>query len=262
MGKLLIALIGAGLISAAAPAVAADYVLDLKAEPEQESKFQDGREAIDNAGAVSSVRLLEPLEPQPKQSGLRVLILNAGPEAINFGPENVMIKLASGESVAMFSYQELLRKQKRREAWQALAAGLAAAGRNMQASQAGNSYGSATYSGNTFGNVGTTPYSATTFGTATYSGYNAGAAYAAQANANALNQQQFQAMQLQQAAARQDLSQVMKTTTVEPGQAFGGLMQYEVPREVRSSKSPLPVTIEVTVGSEVHVFKGTLGKAK
>lgn len=262
MAKPVLISIVTGLAAIASPASAASYVLDLKASGEQVSRFDDGREVLDNSAPQSTVRILEPLEAQPKQSGLAIFVLNTGSAPFNFGPENITIKLSTGATVAMLSYQELLKQQKRREAWQAIGASLAAAGRNMQASQAGYSYGTATYSGNTYGSFGSTPFSANTFGTATYSGYNASAASAAQANANAINQQELQALQLRQAAARADLAQVMKTTTVQPGQVFGGTLQYVVPPAVRSSKAPIPVTLEVRVGDEVHTFEGTLSKAK
>lgn len=244
------------------PSIAAEYVLDVTANAEQTSRFEDGREAVDDATQASSVRILEPRQQTPKQGGFRIYVLNNSGKPFNFGPENITIKMSDGTAIAMLTYQDLLKQEKRREAWQALAVGLAAAGRNMQASQAGNSYGTATYSGNSYGTFGSTPYSANSFGTATYSGYNAGAAYAAQAIANEQNQRDMQAMQLSQAAKREDLVQVMKTTTVDLGQAFGGIVQYMIPSTVRSSKTAVPITIEVRTGDDVHTFQATLGKYK
>lgn len=244
------------------PALAAEYVLDVTAKAEQTSRFEDGREAVDDASPASSVRILEPRQQTPKQGGFRIYVLNNSEKPFNFGPECITVKMPDGTSVAMLTYQDLLKQERRRAAWQALAVGLAAAGRNMQASQAGNSYGTATYSGNSYGTFGSTPYTANSFGTATYSGYNAGAAFAAQAIANEQNKRDMQAMQLSQAAKREDLAQVMKTTTVDPGQAFGGIVQYMIPSAVRSSKTPIPITIEVRTGDEVHTFQATLAKYK
>lgn len=244
------------------PATAAEYVLDVAAKAEQSSRFEDGREAVDDATPTSSVRILEPRQQTPKQGGFRVYVVNNSGKPFNFGPESITVKMQDGTSIAMLTYQDLLKQEKRREAWQALAVGLAAAGRNIQASQAGYSYGSATYSGNTYGSLGSTPYTANSYGTATYSGYNAGAAYAAQSVANEQNQRDLQAMQLGQAARREDLAQIMKMTTVDHGQAFGGIVQYMIPSTVRSSKAPVPITIEVRTGEEVHTFQATLTKYK
>lgn len=248
--------------SISAPAMAAEYVLDVTAKPEQTSRFEDGREAVDDATPTSSVRILEPRQQTPKQGGFRVYVVNNSGKPFNFGPESITVKMQDGTTIAMLTYQDLLKQEKRREAWQALAVGLAAASRNMQASQAGYSYGSATYSGNTYGSFGSTPYTANSYGTATYSGYNAGAAFAAQSVANEQNQRDLQAMQLGQAARREDLAQIMKMTTVDTGQAFGGIVQYMIPSTVRSSKAPVPITIEVLTGDEVHTFQATLAKYK
>lgn len=248
--------------SISAPAIAAEYVLDVIAKPGQTSRFEDGREALDDVTPTSSVRILEPRQQTPKQGGFRVYVVNNSGKPFNFGPESITVKLQDGTSIAMLTYQDLLKQEKRREAWQALAVGLAAAGRNMQASQAGYSYGSATYTGNTYGSFGSTPYTANSYGTATYSGYNAGAAFAAQSVANEQNQRDLQAMQLGQAARREDLAQIMKMTTVDHGQAFGGIVQYMIPSTVRSSKVPVPITIEVRTGDEVHTFQATLAKHK
>lgn len=244
------------------PAMAAEYVLDVTATAQQTSRFEDGREAVDDAAQTSSVRILEPRQQTPKQGGFRIYVLNNSGKPFNFGPESITVKMADGKSIAMLTYQDLLKQEKRRGAWQALAVGLAAAGRNMQASQAGNTYGTATYTGNSYGTFGSTPYTANSYGTATYSGYNAGTAFAAQSVANEQNQRDFQAMHLSQAAKREDLVQVMKTTTVDHGQAFGGIVQYMIPSAVRSSKAPVPITIEVRTGDEVHTFQATLAKYK
>lgn len=130
----------------------------------------------------------------------------------------------------------------------------------MQAGQAGYSYGTATYSGNTYGTFGSSPFHANSFGTGTYSGYDAGAAYAAQSQANTANAQQFAALRMQQEAQRDQIAQVMKTTTVDPGQVFGGVVQYMIPDAVRSSKAPVPIIIEVATADEVHTFHVTLAK--
>jgi hypothetical protein len=246
----------------AGDALAAEYVMDLTAKADQSSRFEDGRKAVDDVTPISSVRILGPRQQTPKQGGFRVYVLNKSGKPLNFGPECISIKMPDGTAVAMLTYQDLLKQERRRAAWQALAVGLASAGRNIQASQAGNTYGTATYSGTSSGTYGSTPYTANSFGTATFSGYNAGAALAAQSLADEQNQRDLQAMQLSQAAKREDLAQVMKMTTIDPGQAFGGIVQYMIPPVVNSSKVAVPITIEVRFGDEVHTFQGTLAKYK
>jgi hypothetical protein len=211
---------------------------------------------------MSSVRILEPLEQTPKQSGFRIYIFNNGPKPFNFGPENITIKMPDGTAVAMLTYQDLIKAQKRKEMWEAVAVGLTAAANGYAAGQAGYNSGTASYSGNTFGRLGSDNFSSRSSGTATFSSYNAGAAYAAQADASERTRRDVAELQMNQAAKREDLAQVMKMTTVDPGQPFGGIVQYNMPALVNSSKTPVPVTIEVQTGDEVHTFQATLAKYK
>jgi hypothetical protein len=158
----------------------------------------------------------------------------------------------------MMNYNDLLKQQERREAWQAFAVGLTAAGRSLQASQAGYSYGSGIYSGSSYGTIGSTPFSSSNFGSASYSSYNAAAAMAAQSIADEQNRRDVLEMSLIHAAQRSELEQYMKTTTIDPGQSFGGFVQYRIPRIVRSSKAPVAISIEVRTGDETHIFPATL----
>lgn len=208
----------------------------------------------------TAVRLMEPRGVTPKQSGFRLIVSNASKKPFDFGPESVVMKLPDGTSVAMLTYDDLMRKERRREGWQRFAAGLAAAGRNMQANNAGWETGTVNYSGQTYGTVGGTPYAANTMGTGTYSSYNSNAAMAAQATANQENQRDFEILRMNQAAAQANIAQVLKTTTVDPGQALGGVIEYMVPEAARSGKGPLAVTIEVRTGDDVHTFSGLLTK--
>ena len=139
---------GALLLAAPGTASAADFVTDIKAEGAQTSRYEDGREVIDNQMPLSSARVLEPKLQQPKRSGLRVFILNASGKPLNFGPENITIRLPDGSAVPMKTYAQLMAEQKKREFWQAFTAAMNSMNRGFQASQAGYSTSTATYSGN------------------------------------------------------------------------------------------------------------------
>jgi len=243
-------------------AKSAEYIMNVEPTEIQSSRFEDGIELIDNLGDNSIVRILEPRTKMPRQGGFRVYVINNSANSFNFGPENVMIVLPEGKTVGMFSFQELLKQKEKREMWQSIAVGLSAAGRNIEASQAGTTYGTSTYTSSSSGSYGTTPYTQDTTGRATYSGYNSGAAIIAQSVAQDQNNKELQQMQLFQDSQRQELMQVMKTTTIDPGKSFGGIVQYKIPSLVRSSKVPIPILIKVAAGSEVHVFRATLSKAK
>jgi len=259
--SLLASSIAVGLLCGTS-ANAADFVLDIVPTAEQSARFEDGRQLIDSSAQASAARIYEPRQQTPKQSGFRVYVMNDGVKPFDFGPENITIRFADGTTLAMLSYRDLLKQQERAEAWQAVAVGLAAAGRSMEAASAGTSYGTVQSSGSTYGTFGATPFAARSSGISTFSTYNAGAAAAARANADAETSRQIEQMQLNQAAQRDDLAQVMKLTTVDPGQPFGGIVQYMVPRAVQSSKVALPIIIEVRAGDEVHKFNATLARSR
>lgn len=247
-----LALLGAGV------AEAKGYRIDLTASSGQESRFVDGREVVNERSAGSAALVAENLDAQSKRGELTVYIANNGTAPFNFGPESVTIRLADGSSVAMLTYEDLLREQKRREGWQRFGAALGTMGRSMQASEAGNTYGSATYSGQTYGTYGSTPYSASTYGTGTYSGYNGAAAFAAQQQADQQNRADIERLNAQQAAARGQIGGYLKTTTIDPGKMFGGSLQFKTPQAFTRGKGPLPVTIEIRTGTETHTFTASI----
>ena len=242
------------------PALASDYLLNIVAGTEQNSTYNNGVEQIDDVQPNTVVRIVEPREPTPKQSSLLVLVLNRGSEPLNFGPENVTIRFADGSTVAMLEYNELMRRQRKHEKTQRFFMALGAGARGASAGQAGYNSGTYSYSGQTTGNYGATPYSATTSGRGTYSGYDSEASNAAQAQANAETSRDVAQLRSNQQADRGRIAQVMQTTTVAPGNVFGGIVQFEVPKPIRSSKVPVPVTIEITVRGETHYFRGTITK--
>lgn len=241
-------------------AIAADYVLDLTAQTGQPSAYVTGQESIDDPQQDTVVRVLEPRASSEKQGLIAVAVLNRSGAPLNFGPENVTIKLDDGTVVPMLTYDELIHRQKKRETWQRIGLALGAAGRGSQAGQAGYSYGSGNYSGQTYGTYGATPYSARTTGTVNTTIYNPAEAAAAQAQTNAQTQRDAATLAENQSAARNQIAQVMQTTTVGPGQVFSGVAQYDIPKSVRKSKQPVPIILEVRAGNETHVFRGTLSK--
>src|SRR3569623_2403775 len=103
------------------------------------------------------------------RSSLRLELFIASSSCFNVGPENVTVETAQGEAVPGISYERLVKEEKHRQMWLAIAAGLAAAGNSVAAATAGYSSGSF----NAYGSGGWVQ--------GNYSSYNAGQAYAAQA---------------------------------------------------------------------------------
>ena len=245
-------------IATANEAAASNYVLNVIAEPSQVSSYDNGTENIDDVQPNTIVRLIEPREATDRHGTFAVLALNRGTIPVNFGPENVVLRMPDGSRVAMLDYNELMHRQKKREGWQRFGMALAAGSRG--AANNGYSSGTVNYSGQTNGTYGSTPYSARTTGTATYSGYDAGAANAAQSQANEQTRREVETMRAKQQQARNEIQNLMQTTTVAPQRISGGGVQFDMPKSIKSSKSSVPITIEVTVGDEKHLFNGTLTK--
>jgi hypothetical protein len=191
-----------------------------------------------------------------------VYFLNNGSEAFNVGPENLTAKLADGTPVEIISYDQLAREEKRKQGWARFGAALAAAGNGANAGYAGNTYGTATYSNNTNGNVAGYSYQSQTTGTATYSGYDATAAAIAQQTAQRQNEITMSRLQERVAAGNAALAQNLRTTTVDPNIAFGGLVMFEIPAKARKSKDPLELSFTIGAGSDQHVIKAIVQKAR
>lgn len=220
----------------------------------QHSRMDAGVEAVDSNLEHGSVRILENEEKIGKRGQFSVLVFNASQSPANFGSENVSISVKGGDVAQVIPYERLLKEEKNRQMWAAIATGLSAASNNMAASQAGYSSGFASYSGSSYGRYGTV----NSFGTATYSGYNGAAAYAAQSDANAQNQQMFDRLATSNAAGMEALRANLRTTTVDPGASYGGLITFELPKSARSSKKPVELIITVEFSGDQHVFSGAI----
>lgn len=249
----ILVLLGSQGLTTAAQAKA--LYLDLTVAGEhQRSRMDAGVEAIDSSVEHSSVRIHEDENKVSKRGQFSISVFNASNAPSNFGTENITIAFGDGAPVAVISYDRLLKEEKNRQMWAAIAAGMSAAGNNMSAAQAGYSSGYASYSGSTYGRYGT--YNS--YGSASYSGYNGAAAYAAQANANAQNEAMFDRLAASNAANREALKANLRTTTIDPGTGFGGMVTFELPSKARKLKDPVPVHIIVEFAGDKHEFSGQL----
>lgn len=245
-------------LAIASPAVAAKFNMQLQTQSGQTARMMDGVAAVDSSTSGSSVRLVQAEGALKKRGTVSLLVMNQGGKPFNFGPENVTARLADGTDVKIITYEQLVREEKKRQTWAAIAAGLAAAGNSMNAANAGRSYGTATYSGSTFGSYGGRSFNSYSSGMGSYSSYNAGQAQMAQSLANAQNQANFSRMAEQNAANMNALKANMRTTTVDPDQMFGGSVMFELPKSVHKMKGDVPVTFIVTIEGESHTFNALL----
>jgi len=245
----------------ALPAVAADFTLKLQSDGLQKARWENGRQQIDDAGKTTMVRLVSSKGVVSKRTSFTLFALNGGADAFDLGPENILILLGDGSALRMLNYDDLTREERRRQGWQNVALAFTVIARSMSAANAGNSYATGAYSGSTMGHVGAVPFGAQIFGTATVHSYDAGAAAAAGVVAAEENRRDIHDLAESQAANMAAIDNVMQRTTVDPGNAFGGTVFFDLPSSVRAAKDPVPITLVVQVGGEEHRFRGTIQRA-
>lgn len=226
------------------------FKLDISPSGEtQTSRMENGQQEIFSHLPGSAVMLLEGSEPTKDFGVFRVFVLNATGSPLNFGPENVRLEYAAGKYMTMFTYAHLRRREEKKAAGARFAAALGGIGRSMQASQAGQYQGGGNvYSGYTGNRVGSFDYSGTNYG----------AQYAATQHAQAMNAAEQAAIDDHQQQRIGALGGFIQTTTVDPGKTFGGEIAFGYPKPMKSQRNAYPVTLEITVGADVHRISATL----
>lgn len=222
--------------------------------------YQGGQETL--LSEKTNVVALSPnsatLESGKRQS-FTVAIQNRTGRDIVFSDEDIKasykgITGSPSLSLKVYSYDELVAEEKKRQAWMAVAAGLQAAGNSMSAASAGysNTYG--TYSGSTYSSYGNN-YS--TYGSYSATSYNYGAAQAAQNAATAQNDANFSRLAAEGKANLESLSAtILKKQTVFTNQWFGGVIQIDMPRFEESGE----LKFEVKTGDETHEIEFEIEK--
>lgn len=227
------AFVALALAAWAGAAVAKERIFSPIAGAGQEIRYSDGQAVLVTGNADGNIAAS--LVPVDKKSVfLRLWIENASEQQFNFSETSVTAS-AAGAPLRVFTYADLVKEQKRREMWGAIAAGLAAGANSYAASNAGYSNYSGSYSGRTnatvYGSGGTVYGSSNTYGRYYGTSYNAGVAYLAQANAAAQNQAMFDRFQATAYAAKQTLQdRALKANTLTPGQHVFGDIKVQLPR--------------------------------
>ena len=183
--------------------------------------YVDGKEALisKKRNSLSIAPMSSGLKPRSDEDFLLVFRNGSGGERV-FSEENVQGEYRSSEGevtpIKIYSYNDLVKKEKTRQAWAALGAGLQAAGDSMSAANAGysNTYGS--YSGSSY-----SPYSTVnSYGTYSSSTYDYGAANAARMAADARSDARIDRLQAQGSANLGALANnILKKQTVPRGGA-------------------------------------------
>lgn len=239
-------MIGVALtIGMAAPAIAgAQYGIKVHATERQVTQWQDGTQYVDDVQPNSTARVLGAVAELPGDpSTFQVFVLNNSDTPINFGPEDVSIQMPDGEVIQMTTFDELAgklrRDVKRRKVFGAI--GNAFAARDADGQTSG-----------TFSYSGTNSYGTRYSGSGWYSGYDPAlqaqqqraAREQAEATNNAINAREY--------AGNRELSQLLRRTTVQPGEVVGGLLAYDAPKGFKKLENGEYPVVLIRAGSEVH----------
>lgn len=189
-----------------------------------------------------------------------VAVNNGSTADIVFSTEDISARSSAGGQTAplkVYSYDELVAEEKKRQAWAAFAIALAGAANTMSAATAGYSHTYGSYSGSAYGSHGASAHSYGSFSTTTY---NAAAAQAALNDAQANTSANFARLAEQGQAHLQALrTTILKKETIFPGDWHGGVVEVALPNV---SDTPQEIRLDVNVGGEPHEFIFTLNKVR
>lgn len=147
-------------------------------EDEPYSYFENGVPFIVSQGEHARI-VMGPAATAQDAEGRQLFfveVTNRSDKAFNFGPDKLDIQTSNERPIAVLTPEKLQREAKRAANWLALSASLQQVSNNLATADAGNTYGSASYSSRT-NYIGSGGYgTASTYGTASYSGYDGGAA--------------------------------------------------------------------------------------
>jgi hypothetical protein len=253
------------LLAAALLTGCAQVALDVPPEQAGRVPMMDGRPVLISKKRNTAFVSFSPEAFPAGQRGLvNLAVKNGAGKPFNIGPENVQV-VADGKALKVFSHEDITREIKAQAAAAAFAVALAGAGQVMAASMPATTttYGTTSSYGNVFGTArpaygGYNPvnYSGNYSSWGTYSGtsttYNPAATAGAMAAINANTTQQVGMINQNRAAAMQDASSMLKTTTVPPGQIYGGNVVFRLPPA--PSKNPKTLQVTVFTPNDTHQF--------
>jgi hypothetical protein len=217
----------------------------------QQSVIRDGDSAL--ISAKQNVVMIRPVSGSVyagDRPAFAILIGNMTPQRIDFVPPMIRASLSgagyAGHPIKVFSYEELVKEEHRRQVAGAVFAGLAGVARGMNAANAGysNTYGSVSLSDN-YGNRAYGTYSATT--------YDSYRAYSAQQLATAQTSVDFQNLRATGEANLARLQgSIIKSNTILPGEMYGGQVVLEPVKHKRNET--ITYVIAVNLPGETHTF--------
>jgi hypothetical protein len=249
------------MMAISVPANAGNYTLAVAPSAVQTIRYDRGIASIDSVQGHSIVRVVNVAGNDKKTVSFVIGIVNAGGQPLNFGPENITIRPAGMQPISLTTYEQAMEAEQRRQSRERFWSGVAAAGRGLSAADAGNTYSSGIYSGTSSGYVGNNLITAQTNGIYSGTQYNSGAALAAQRNARDVNAEERANLEARWAARSSVNSNLLRTTTVDPGAMYGGVATFPISGDLKKARGPVQVTLEVDVAGEKHTFLARLSEA-
>lgn len=241
-----VVIVAAAIVAVALGGCASMEVAHFEPQTGQQTMVRDGVPVI-YSRQKNSLALLRPALRQFRSGNRPVYVLalyNLTNAPLQFVLANVRVAQAEPNGqmrlLRVYTYDELVSEERRRQAMRALAVGLAAAGNSISAASAGNYSGTA---------VVNTPRGAAFVN---YQGYNPAAAAIAQDRAAAQNDAMIanvvETGQRNLAALEQT---VIKDDTLLPGEWYGGQLQFDAPE----GSGPKTYTITVPINGDTHQFE-------
>ncbi|MBV9527992.1 hypothetical protein [Sphingomonas sp.] len=195
-----------------------------------------GLQAADERTQDTLVRVVAPGNTVDVRGTVRVLVMNLGPRAFTFGPEQVTLRLGNGTVLNPVPMEEFEKRKDVVEQTTGRARAIDLGNRNTIAT-----LGSGGGGGSDAGAPGM-PQSLPTGTTADTAG------------------QDFQSDSdlLPGSETLNAIYQLLIPLNVGPQQAWGGYYVFDVPKAVQRARADQPLTIDVRTGDEVHRFTGAL----
>jgi len=247
------ATIATAILICAAPAFADDYSLKVMPIEAQTIRYDRGTASVDSTQSQSIVRIVNVPGDDEKSVSFVIGVLNASGQPVNFGPENITISPVGMQPLSLTTYEQAMEAERKRQNREKFWAGVAAFGRGMAAADAGNTYTSGSFSGTASGDFFSGFYSGTQ--------YNSGAAVAAQRDAREMNAQDRAELERRWTYRFADMSNLLRTTTVNPGTIYGGIATFPITKEIKKDRGPVRVLIHVDIAGERHSFEARLSDA-
>lgn len=229
-------LFGLIVLAVASPALAGHYKVVLT--PPADGKIlrgHGGLHAVDDRSATTLVRVISPGSEVKERGTIRVLVMNLGAKTFPFGPEQVTMVLGDGTKLApvpiskFINGAELIEREmsRARITDSRIRSNLSQVAE--QASSGPTAQAGVPVAGGPMDQLATEGFD-----------------------------QRSDAMMLPGAKTLDSIYQVLESQPVEPSKAWGGYYVFNVPKQVRASKSNQPLTIVVTTGGEVRRFNALL----